>query len=170
MPNNSIDLQYLLDRTEIQELHLRYFRGVDRGDRDQVRACFTADARATFHGGGASGIDDMMTNLLGDLFRNADHKIGNTGYHFMGGMNIARLEGDEAETETYAFSAKVRGSAGVKPGSELTLRGLRYLDRLERTGQGWQIYEREHVLDWMSNVPASFAASLAERVNGLTQR
>ena len=137
MPSNCIDLQYLLDRTEIQELHLRYFRGVDRGDREQVRACFTADVRATFHGGvPMAGIDDMMTNLLGDLFHNADQKIGNAGYHFMGGMNIARLEGDEAETETYAFSAKVRGPACVKPGSELTSRGLRYLDRLERTGQG----------------------------------
>ena len=32
MPSNCIDLQHVLDRTEIQELHLRYFRGVDRGE------------------------------------------------------------------------------------------------------------------------------------------
>lgn len=164
-----IDLPYLLDRTAIQEVQQRYFRGLDRGDRAMVRSCFTADVDVSFHGlPPVRGVDALLGTLLAELFHAAQHGIGNVGYHLMGQMDLVRLEGDAATTETHAISAKVRGAtAGVTSGSTVTLRGLRYLDRLVRTPEGWLISERRHVLDWMADAPAGFAAALAQRVHDL---
>ncbi len=38
-------LQALLDKQEIEEVVLRYCRGIDRRDFDLVRACYHPDAR-----------------------------------------------------------------------------------------------------------------------------
>lgn len=42
------EIQRLVDRAAIHDLHVRYFQGIDAADRDQVRSCFTADVRADY--------------------------------------------------------------------------------------------------------------------------
>jgi hypothetical protein len=81
--------------------------------------------------------------------------------HFMGNLSINRLEGDAAETETYAIAYLVRPA---KPADQIIMRSLRYLDRLRRVSDGWRISERRHTLDWSCDAPATFAAALAQRV------
>ena len=79
----------------------------------------------------------------------------------MGNLNIHLLEGDAAETETYAIAYLARPG---KPADQIVMRSLRYLDRLRRVNGGWRISERRHTLDWSCDFPATFAATLAQRI------
>ena len=81
--------------------------------------------------------------------------------HFMGNLNFNRLEGDTAETETNAIAFLVLPET---PKELVTMRSLRYLDRLRRTPDGWLICERQHTLDWSCELQADFAVSLAQRI------
>jgi len=160
MAQQRIDMQYLLDRTAIQEVLTRYYQGLDRGLPDQVRSCFTDDIKAYYDGRDpVTGIDAMM-NSLNTFTRLAAGELKATT-HFMGNLNINRLEGDAAETETYAIAYLVRPA---KPADQIIMRSLRYLDRLRRVSDGWRISERRHTLDWSCDAPATFAAALAQRV------
>ena len=50
MTQHASDIQYLLDRAAIHDLHVRYFQGIDLGKQDQVRSGFTEDIQAHYHG------------------------------------------------------------------------------------------------------------------------
>ncbi|HTD89533.1 MAG TPA: nuclear transport factor 2 family protein, partial [Burkholderiales bacterium] len=118
MAQQRIDMQYLLDRTAIQEVLTRYYQGLDRGLPDQVRSCFTDDIKAYYDGRDpVTGIDAMM-NSLNTFTRLAAGELKATT-HFMGNLNINRLEGDAAETETYAIAYLVRPA---KPADQIIMR------------------------------------------------
>lgn len=160
MPQSRIDLQYVLDRTAIEEVITRYFQGLDRGLRDQVRSCFTDDVKAYYDGREPiSGIEDMMNSL--HTFKRLAAGTMKATTHFMGNLNINRLDGDVAETETYAIAYLVHP---VEPAGPVAMRSLRYLDRLRRVNGEWRISERRHTLDWSCELQANFAVALAQRV------
>lgn len=164
MTTPRIDLQYLLDRTAIHEVLVRYYQGLDRGLPDQVRSCFTDDIKAFYDGREpVIGIDAMM-NSLNTFTRLASGELKATT-HFMGNLNVHFIKGDVAETETYAIAYLVRPA---KPADQIVIRSLRYLDRLRRVNSsddgGWRISERCHTLDWSCEAPADFAATLAQRI------
>ena len=159
MSQHPKEIQTLLDRAAIHDVLARYYQGLDQGNQDQVRACFTDDVIAQFDEKPATrGIDALMDSFW--VFRN--HKSGAwlASTHFMGNLNIPVLEGDVAETETYAIAFLVLPG---KP-ERVAMRSLRYLDRLRRTQDGWRICERQHTLDWSCHVPASTALSIGERL------
>ena len=79
----------------------------------------------------------------------------------MGNLSVHRLEGDVSETETYAIAYLVRPG---KTANQIVMRSLRYLDRLRRVNGDWRISERRHTLDWSCDAPATFAATLAQRI------
>jgi 3-phenylpropionate/cinnamic acid dioxygenase small subunit len=87
--------------------------------------------------------------------------------HFMGNWNIIRLEGDVAETESNAIAFLVEPGNGA---GLVSMRSLRYLDRIRREKSGWRISDRIHTLDWSCQVPANFAITLAQRVSVLPER
>lgn len=158
------DIRRLLDRAAIEDLHARYFQGIDRGDPEQVRSCFTDDVEAHYHERGSTrGIEAFMANLQNfDKFRAGTLKVTT---HFMGNLAIGRLEADVAETETYAIAFLVGPD---KEGDVVAMRSLRYLDRMRRDAGGWRISHRIHTLDWSCAMPTTFATTVASRVSRLT--
>lgn len=160
MPPQATDIQYLMDRAAIHDVIARYYQGLDQGNQQQVRNCFTENVRAKFDDRPlAVGVDALMESF--SVFRN--HKSGawKITTHFMGNLNYNLLEGDVAETETNAIAFLVLPDT---PKEQVTMRSLRYLDRLRRTRDGWRICERQHTLDWSCHVPTSYSLSIGQRI------
>lgn len=85
--------------------------------------------------------------------------------HFMGNLIFRSLADQSAETEVYAFACLVTaGSAGT---DVVTIRSLRYLDRLRKTTAGWRICDRVQTLDWSGEMPATFAGAFSERITAM---
>ena len=160
MPPHRIDTQCLLNRAAIHDVLTRYFQGIDRGKPDQVRSCFTEDVQAYYDGRApVRGIDALMDSFL--AFRKQAAGEWKITTHFMGNLNFNLLEGDVAETETNALTFLVLPG---EPTDQVTIRSLRYVDRLRREEGGWRISERLHTLDWSCQVPATFAVTTAQRI------
>ena len=166
-PNErSSEIQSLLDRAAIHDLLTRYFQGLDRSDPAQVRGCFTEDIRAHYDKRTPTrGLDEMMKSLENfNKLRDGRMRITN---HFMGNLNFSLLEGDVAETETNAVAFLVEPGAGA---DLVSMRSLRYLDRMRRQADGWRISDRIHTLDWSCQMPTNFAITLAQRISALPAR
>jgi len=159
MPQHPIDIQRLLDRAAIHDVHTRYYQGIDQGKQDQVRSCFTEDVQAFYDGRApVKGIEALMASFL--AFKNQKSGEWKVTTHFMGNLNFKMLEADVAETETNAIAFLVLG----REKDQLAMRSLRYLDRLRRMESGWRISVRQHTLDWSCQVPTTFAVTMAQRV------
>ena len=163
MAQSSSEIQHLIDRAAIHDLLTRYFQGLDRGSPEQVRSCFTADVRAHYDKRTPTrGIGELMDSLAN--FNKLQEETMKITTHFMGNLNIIRLEGDVAETETYALALLVEPANGV---DLVSVRSLRYLDRMRREKNGCRISDRIHTLDWSCQVPSSFAITLKQRISVL---
>jgi len=166
MPERSTDIQYLMDRAAIQELLVRYFQGLDRSSPEQVRGCFTQDVQARYDKRPPTkGIEELMMSLQN--FNKLQEGTMRITTHFMGNLNIASIRGDVAETETNALAFLVEPHGGT---DLVSMRSLRYLDRIRREKDGWRISDRIHTLDWSCQVPVNFAITLAQRVSTLPAR
>ena len=150
----------LLDHVALQAVMARYFQGVDRNDQKRIRSCFTEDVKATYNGRATVvGVEATLASLR-PHFENLEKGVIKVATHFMGGFCVDRLEGDSAETETYAIAFIVR--AGDP--DHVAMRSLRYLDRWRHGAHGWQIFERVHTLDWSCRETPDFATTMAKRV------
>jgi hypothetical protein len=166
MTDRRNELQYLIDRTAIHDLLTRYFRGLDRCDAEQVRSCFTGDVRAHYdQRPPISGIEELMLSFR--TFRRIKEGKMKVSTHFMGNLNIDSIEGDVARTETNAIAFLVEPG---DPADLVSMRSLRYIDRLRRQSDGWRISDRIHTLDWSCQVDVNFATTLAQRVTALPSR
>ena len=130
-------LRKLLDRAAIQDVLLRYARGVDRRDLDLVASCFTADA--AYDGMLARG---TIADALGAL-RVAVTRYAGT-MHFLGNQLI-ELDGDRARSETYALAHHQLPDGGLR------VVAVRYLDELVRRDGGWVICSRVAHREWERN-------------------
>lgn len=127
----------LADRAAIQDVLLRYARGVDRRDLDLVAACFLPDA--SYEGALASGtIADALARLRDRLTRY------DATMHFIGNQLI-ETDGDSASSETYAVAYHRLTEGGV---AKLLTVGVRYLDDLVRSGERWRIRRRVVTTEW----------------------
>ena len=70
-----------------------------------------------------------------------------------------------AATNAIAFLVEEDAAADI-----VSMRSLRYLDRMRRQENGWRISDRIHTLDWSCQVPANFAITLAQRISALRPR
>jgi hypothetical protein len=163
MARRSRDIQQIMDRAAIHDLHTRYFQGLDRGSPEQVRSCFTQDARCHYDKRTPTeGIEALMGSLqFFNRLKSGSMKITT---HFMGNFNLLRLESDTAETEVNAIAFLVEPKNGV---DQIAMRSLRYLDRLRHEQDGWKVSHRIHTLDWSCALPANFALELAQRISAL---
>lgn len=162
MTQAGADTRYLLDRAAIHDVLARYFQAVDQCDAQGVRGCFTGDALAVYAGRPpVRGADALVASLAHhfEKLRSGELKAST---HFMGNLNYQRIDGDSAETETYAIAFVVRAAQGQP--DRIAVRGLRYLDRLRREANGWRICERRHTLDWSCEESATFSLLLAQRL------
>jgi hypothetical protein len=155
------EVQKMLDRQAILDVHGRYLQGIDKGDFAQVRACFADDVKAQHHSGPLiTDAETLMAalrkgSLIGDM---------RVMTHFMGNIVFEQLEADTALTEIYVISFHIHNK---QPENEIDMRSLRYIDRFKRIGGKWVIAERRHTLDWQCRQTAGFAATFASRVTKL---
>jgi hypothetical protein len=122
----------LLDERAVRDVMLRYARGVDDRDREQVRSCFAADAFVA--GTGHAGVrDEYLDRLFAAVegFGVTMHTIGN---------QVVEVDGDSARTETDLIARHFRDAEGRD--EELVI-GVRYHDRLRRADAEWLITRRE---------------------------
>jgi hypothetical protein len=151
----------LADRLEIQDLIYRWCRGVDRRDWDLVREVFHPDAHDD-HGVFAGGVEEMIAWLKerhSDITQSMHH-AGNLLIDFTG-PDTAVVETSIMARQRYAESATAARVAmlgdvvGNEPGI-LDMQGAgRYVDRVERRGEGWKIANRVVVFEglWASRAP-----------------
>ena len=117
-------------KKEIEEVVLRYCRGVDRADRELLESCYHPDAveeHGSNHTGDAAGfIDWILSDNSGELF--FQHTISN---------HLVLAESDSAAvTETY-FHARLLGT-DREPAQVFG----RYVDRFELRDGAWRIAHR----------------------------
>lgn len=125
------DIRKLLDRAAISDLILRYSRGVDSRDWDQVASCFTPDADIDY-GLARGGVEEMV-----DWIRRGVEVFDNT-MHFVE-PRIVEMAAGRASVDTYGLAYHGRTEAGQR--RELVVK-LRYLDELVREGAAWLIKKR----------------------------
>jgi len=122
----------LLDERAVRAVMLRYARGVDNRDWEQVRGCFAADAFIA--GTGHAGVrDEYLEGLFAGVAR-----FGVT-MHTIGNQDV-EVDGDVARTETDLIARHFRDAEGRD--EELVL-GVRYHDQLRRAGSEWVITRRD---------------------------
>jgi hypothetical protein len=128
----------LAAKREIEEVILRYCRGIDRMDREWVRSCYHPDATDE-HGSFAGDVDAFLDWVWKLLPRYA------STLHFVGNVLI-EVVGNVAAAETYGVAFH-RGAADVPHLNLIT--GFRFLDRFEqRAGGPWKIAARVAVTKW----------------------
>lgn len=170
MSKPATDVQSLMDRVSIEDIHTQYFQGLDQQDAEKVRSCFDKNVEMVYDKlPSVRGVDAFMKEIIGPFFestRTANPRYGQVriSNHFMGNLRFNLLQADQAETETYVLSMSVRGIDGK---DLVFVRSLRYLDRFRRTSEGWRITKRVQALDWSSEVSPSFATTIAARVNSV---
>lgn len=161
------EIRKLMDRTAIHDVVMRYFHGADRADKALVRSCFAEDVQAHYHERApVRGADALIAQIA--LFDNLASGACKIATHFVGNLRFSQLDGDHAETETHAFAFLINPAHG-SGSDQVAMRSLRYLDRWVRAAGQWKIATRVHTLDWSCEMPASFAKSLAQRVNAFPE-
>jgi hypothetical protein len=154
-------VQVLIDRAAIHDLHMRYFNGADCARRDVVRDCFTPDVVAQYEGRpSVRGVDALVAQIA--LFDSLASGVCRISTHFTGNVQYKRLDAGAAETEINAFAFLVQSDEDV-----VSMRSLRYLDSLRRVEGQWRISARLHTLDWACNVPATTARMFAQKLTDL---
>lgn len=135
----SPEVQELIDKQKIYELYMRYCRGVDRVDRDQIASCYHPEGTCEFGAlllEGGDNVADAISQAAGS-YRLTFHMIGNT---------FVEIKGDVAGCEAYFLSATtVEPEDGEK---QLRMRSGRYVDRIEKRDGQWKIKTRVVVEDW----------------------
>lgn len=129
----------LSDWHAIYEVLIRYAEGIDRHDFAAVASCFTLAARAEYAGTAIGpGVEAIIEFLRRALTSEAST-------HLVGNVRID-IDGDTASAESSVVAYHVEHH-------RMLIRGLRYVDRLERQGQEWRIADRRHVPVWTTELP-----------------
>ena len=137
MPPSEIEqaLRALQDRIEIEELMHLYAEMVDQRDWVKMDRIFALEATIDYTSTG--GVKGPFRETLAWLDRALEswplnlHVVSNV---------IIQLEGDTARARCYFHAPMARES---EDGPQFVItNGGRYLDRLQRTADGWRIVER----------------------------
>jgi SnoaL-like domain len=135
------------DKLAIAELPALYMRGLDRLDRDLLRAQFWDDAYVDYgiYAGDADGFADFCMKALQSHVRN----------HHMIGQHLIEVEGGTAWGEVYfqAYHRVVNAAGELR---DMVIAG-RYVDRYEKRGEIWKFAYRSEVVDWARDDPATDA-------------
>jgi hypothetical protein len=141
----------LLDKQEIEEVVLRYCRGIDRRDFDLVRSCYHPDAR-DHHGSFSGGVEEYIAwvDKLTARYQWSMHLIANVLIDLGKDHDPGGTTADSAACESYGVS--LHRSDDTKPYMNLAT-GFRYLDRFERREGAWKIAERTALGEWSMKIP-----------------
>ncbi len=136
-----MEISELLDRERIRQTLARYNIAGDRGRVDELAACFVEDGVLEVGGAWtARGRDEIRrhTGATADTARS--QRSASLMRHHLTTQAIELDENDTASAWTYFVVVTEIGldHAG------------RYVDRLRRAGNAWQIEHRRVVIEWQS--------------------
>jgi ketosteroid isomerase-like protein len=137
-------LESMLSKHEIQEVLMRYGRGVDRADEELLKSCYHADATEEHGSAYAGPAHAYIEGAVGRI-----RKMG-TMAHYICNIHIS-LEGDLAYVEAYVLTFARFDKDGE---SFDTFTGGRICDRFERRDGEWKIAHRKLAFDWNRDVPS----------------
>jgi 3-phenylpropionate/cinnamic acid dioxygenase small subunit len=138
-------LQALIDRTEIENLLVRYAAALDGHDWELLASCFTTDAQYRFaHMGDKDGVQAIVEVCRASL------EPLDASQHLVGSPHV-EIDGDRARSRCSFQAQHVRRGA---EGGRNYLVGGTYVDELLRTGDGWRIERRELQRVWTDGNPA----------------
>lgn len=124
---------------EIRDACMRYWAGFDRHDLDLYLSAFTPDATMSLFGG--STTVEVATidrgSVLGGHYAHSHH---------IPGSQVITVTGDRAVADTLAVAHLVSHDGLA------LVRGLRYVDDLVQTEDGWRIATRRHSVLWQYDV------------------
>lgn len=150
--------QLVADRLEILDVVTRYCTAIDQRDFERLRECFTPDVHATYQDRelepGVGALVDFVRGVGPTVYPVdvveivlSTHTVGN---------HTANVHGDRAWAETYVTACLVDRPVD---GLRMRTRGVRYIDELTRTTDGWRIHRRTHVCDWTRRDELEWSAS-----------
>ena len=124
----------------IQAVIDRYFYSLDRRMPKLLRSCFSDDAIYRSSAGlldldGAAAIEARLGQGAANFASTSQIR----------GSQAVDVEGNSATADTFAIAYLLDS---VKVGGQLTIRGIQYLDVLDRRGGVWLIVERRHHTLW----------------------
>lgn len=131
-------LQEILDHHQIRKVLALYCHACDRADADLMGSLYTQDSYDD-HGivkGSGADYSRQITAIIEETTSVMSHTLG---------QSIIHIEGDEARAETFFLAFMTVGADdGIPRMSQLA---GRFVDRLERTAEGWKIRHRIAVHD-----------------------
>jgi len=123
------------DADALRNLLQRYARAADDYDIEALAAIFHPDA-VIIGARGELGLEGWLEGMRAPrTFPQSMHVLGDP---------LIELDGDTARLDTYAVVYQLGGEGQ----DDMTL-GIRYLDDLERAGDGWVIRRRTATTLWM---------------------
>jgi ketosteroid isomerase-like protein len=132
-------LQEMLDHHEIRKVLSLYCHACDRADEDLMRSVYTAEGSYDDHGivkAPGPVYAREMTAMVKETTNVLSHTLG---------QSIIQVDGDTARAETFFLAFMTAdGDDGTTRLSQLA---GRFVDRLERTADGWKIKHRIAVHD-----------------------
>ncbi len=132
----------LADRA-IRDLLLRYCRGIDRMDRDLVRACYHPGARDS-HGTFEGGVEEFLDWVWRVLSRYT------ATMHYVANQLVELHPDDPARARSEAYGVAVHRTEGGDAKGNLTT-GFRFVDDVAwRADGGWRIVRRRAVTEWVT--------------------
>jgi ketosteroid isomerase-like protein len=138
MPDTDSRLENMMSKQEIQDVLMRYGRGVDRADEELLKSCYHPDAieehGSTYAGPAHAYIEGAVVRI---------RQMG-TMCHYICNIHIS-LNGDLAYVEAYVLTFARFQRDGE---SFDTLTGGRICDRFERREGDWKIAHRKLAFDW----------------------
>jgi len=126
------------DEQAVRDACMRYWAGFDRGEHDLMLSAFTPDATLSLFGG-------EQTLSVADLGARGSTPQSVQRMHAPGSQAIT-VDGDYATADTFLTSYLVPEAGPI------LVRGLRYLEELVRTPDGWRIRHLQHFQLWQYDV------------------
>lgn len=148
--------QQISDRIELEQLVVAYAYAIDERAFERLDHIFTPDAHIDYRAaGGIAGsypaIRKWLPEALG-VFPGYMHFIGNFAFD---------IDGDTARGRVACINPMVLPKADGSPGEgETMFFGLWYLDRYQRTADGWRIVERVEKRSFDYNMPDVFKQAM----------
>jgi hypothetical protein len=155
------------DRASIRHAILRYFWGLDRGDQTLHQSAFAPGGRLFIDGVLRRGPGAAPPEQLPEPNGVPLNEVVATTHH-LHQSDIRFLDDEAGVAPTVALVESYATAYVLVEADEtrrLLVRGLRYLDRVERRQDQWLIAERRHNVDWMYEATPNIALTRADRAS-----
>ena len=133
----------LVDEQAVRDVLMRYFVGLDRREGRLFEDVFTPGARMSVLGG--ARVLDGRAQIVEALLGVSDYPMSS---HHSTSQRIT-VQARSATADTFAVAYLVTNDGRI------VVRGIQYLDELERTAEGWRIVNRQHIPQWQYGADAT---------------